>query len=199
MADKNLDGSGLSEVWVRAAQLVKRFTGAVNLTKGDLQTQVDTKITGTAISSSSAITTQGEYALDAREKNASIEGTLANQIDALNSNLSGEELDNSTIVLPNDVTLNSAYIKRIGSLVIGKISVKFTPDGTYKTVATLPSKFRPKVSYATHAVCGDYATISDMSAFPTFILDIYQGGMIQMFAPSSNTAYTFAICFAYLA
>lgn len=83
----NLDGSGLSEVWVRAAQLVKRFTGAVNLTKGDLQTQVDTKITGTAISNSSAITTEGEYALDAREKNASVDGTLANQISNLNSNL----------------------------------------------------------------------------------------------------------------
>lgn len=38
------------------------------------------------LSSSSAITTQGEYALDAREKNASVEGTLANQISTLNSN-----------------------------------------------------------------------------------------------------------------
>lgn len=100
----NLDGSGLSEVWVRAAQLVKRFTGAVNLTKGDLQTQVDTKITGTAISSSSAITTQGEYALDAREKNASIEGTLANQIDALNSNLDNVDTLNAFYYAAGDMT-----------------------------------------------------------------------------------------------
>lgn len=96
----NLDGSGLSEVWVRAAQLVKRFTGAVNLTKGDLQTQVDTKITGTAISSSSAITTQGEYALDAREKNASVEGTLANQISTLNSNLQSKADKDQIVTKP---------------------------------------------------------------------------------------------------
>lgn len=141
----NLDGSGLSEVWVRAAQLVKKYTGAVDSTKGDLQTQVNKKLSGTddtkdntvtftsadelnptvwkevnvlssnekhlsilnkisnmfsnirylyknvggikGLSSSSAITTQGEYALDAREKNASVDGTLANQISNLNSNL----------------------------------------------------------------------------------------------------------------
>ena len=119
----------------------------------------------------------------------------------LNCNLQiGEELDNSTIVLPNDVTLNSAYIKRIGSLVIGKISIKFTPEGNaYKTVATLPYKFRPKETYATHAVCGNSATLSDMSAFPTFIYNKSQGGQIQLFAPSCNTACSFAICFAYLA
>lgn len=39
------------------------------------------------ISSSAAITTQGQYALDAREKNASIDGTLANELSKVNSNL----------------------------------------------------------------------------------------------------------------
>ena len=145
MAEKNLNGSGLNEVWVRAAQLVKKFTGEVNLTKGDLQTQVNKKISGTddtknnivtftsgdtanptafkdvavlasnenhksilekisnmfnnvrylyknvggikGLSSSSAITNEGQYALDAREKNASVDGTLANEINKLNSNL----------------------------------------------------------------------------------------------------------------
>ncbi|MBQ2116155.1 MAG: hypothetical protein II193_06170, partial [Lachnospiraceae bacterium] len=144
MAEKNLNGSGLNEVWVRAAQLVKKFTGEVNLTKGDLQTQVNKKISGTddtknnivtftsgdtanptafkdvavlasnenhksilekisnmfnnvrylyknvggikGLSSSSAITNEGQYALDAREKNASVDGTLANEINKLNSN-----------------------------------------------------------------------------------------------------------------
>ena len=38
------------------------------------------------ISSSAAITTQGQYALDAREKNASVEGTLANELSKVNSN-----------------------------------------------------------------------------------------------------------------
>lgn len=167
MADKNLDGNGLSEVWVRAAQLVKKYTGAVDSAKGDLQTQVNEKLSGTddtkdntvtftsadelnptawkdvnvlsskekhlsllnkistmfsnvrylynilgttdisalgtvtqaiatlngnvgsikGISSSAAITTQGQYALDAREKNASINGTLANELSKVNSNL----------------------------------------------------------------------------------------------------------------
>lgn len=167
MADKNLDGNGLSEVWVRAAQLVKKYTGAVDSAKGDLQTQVNEKLSGTddtkdntvtftsadelnptawkdvnvlsskekhlsllnkistmfsnvrylynilgttdisalgtvtqaiatlngnvgsikGISSSAAITTQGQYALDAWEKNASINGTLANELSKVNSNL----------------------------------------------------------------------------------------------------------------
>ena len=39
------------------------------------------------LSNSAAITTAGEYALDAIEKNASVEGTLANMISQANSNL----------------------------------------------------------------------------------------------------------------
>lgn len=189
MADKNLDGNGLNEVWIRAAQLVKKYTGEVDLKKGDLQTQVDTKMSGTndtkdnvvtftsndvadptvwqevsvmssnekhsslfnkistmfsnmrylykilgstdisalgsvtqaiatlngnvgnmkGISSSSAITVQGQYALDAREKNASVEGTLANQISTLNSNL-GSKLNgfNNDLVIydANDFKTN---------------------------------------------------------------------------------------------
>ena len=158
MADKNLDGNGLSEVWVRAAQLVKKYTGAVDSTKGDLQTQVNEKLSGTddtkdntvtftsadesnptawkdvnvlsskekhslilnkisnmfsnirylyknvggikGLSSSSAITTQGEYALDAREKNASVDGTLANQISNLNSNFD-TKADKAQLSNPN--------------------------------------------------------------------------------------------------
>ena len=39
------------------------------------------------LSNSAAITTPGEYALDAIEKNASVEGTLANMLSQVNSNL----------------------------------------------------------------------------------------------------------------
>lgn len=45
MADKNLNGEGLNEVWLRTAQLVKKYTGAVDLSKGDLQAQVSTAST----------------------------------------------------------------------------------------------------------------------------------------------------------
>lgn len=129
----NLDGSGLSEVWVRAAQLVKRFTGAVNLTKGDLQTQVDTKITGTAISSSSAITTQGEYALDAREKNASVEGTLANQISTLNSNLNLPSFMSSFWGICEDANNPTAFI-------ISGVTQN-APDGVnYPVILTMPQR-----------------------------------------------------------
>lgn len=41
------------------------------------------------LSNSAAITKAGEYALDAIEKNAAIEGTLANLINSLNSNMAG--------------------------------------------------------------------------------------------------------------
>lgn len=44
------------------------------------------------LSNSAAITTTGEYALDAVEKNASVEGTLANLIQQTNSNLGWKEL-----------------------------------------------------------------------------------------------------------
>lgn len=42
------------------------------------------------LSNSAAITKAGEYALDAIEKNAAIEGTLANLINSLNSNMAGK-------------------------------------------------------------------------------------------------------------
>lgn len=184
MADKNLDGNGLSEVWVRAAQLVKKYTGAVDSTKGDLQTQVNEKLSKTddtkdnvvtftsadeanptawkdvatlaskekhlsllnkistmfsnvrylykilgttdiselgtvtqaiatlngnvgsikGISSSAAITTQGQYALDAREKNASIDGTLANELSKVNSNFDNVDTLNAFYYAAGDMT-----------------------------------------------------------------------------------------------
>lgn len=45
------------------------------------------------LSNSAAITKAGEYALDAIEKNAAIEGTLANLINSLNSNMAGKKIE----------------------------------------------------------------------------------------------------------
>lgn len=45
------------------------------------------------LSNSSSITVAGEYALDATEKNASVEGTLANQIGTINTNLTNLSTD----------------------------------------------------------------------------------------------------------
>ncbi len=62
------------------------------------------------LSNSAAITTAGEYALDAIEKNASIEGTLANMISQANSNL-GEYIkrDGSTYAVGNVPDLNNFF------------------------------------------------------------------------------------------
>lgn len=156
MADKNLDGNGLSEVWVRAAQLVKRFTGAVNLTKGDLQTQVDTKITGTAISSSSAITNEGQYALDAREKNASVEGTLANQISNLNSNFEYIDItdqcdwgDTSVLAIGNEtwIKYNPKTNHLIGFMYVDSESTN------QSTLCTLPEIVKPTSKRTACGIC----------------------------------------------
>lgn len=58
------------------------------------------------VSSSTAITETGEYALDATEKNASIVGTLANQIDTLKTNLD----DSGKYVRVADLASAGAYI-----------------------------------------------------------------------------------------
>lgn len=70
------------------------------------------------LSNSAAITKAGEYALDAIEKNAAIEGTLANLINSLNSNLAGklnnkgfytaQGIDGSGISI-NDMTAPGIY------------------------------------------------------------------------------------------
>ena len=60
------------------------------------------------LSSSSAITTQGEYALDAREKNASIDGTLANELSKVNSNFDNINFVKSNVnnkIDPNTTTI----------------------------------------------------------------------------------------------
>lgn len=57
------------------------------LINGEVSIKVEKVFTKSSILNSTAITKQGEYALDAIEKNAAIEGTLANLINSLNSNL----------------------------------------------------------------------------------------------------------------
>ena len=79
------------------------------------------------ISSSAAITTQGQYALDAREKNASVDGTLANQISTLNSNLDANIFDISAKLL---VKSDSSYHDFI---TFSNITIPDIPtDGWYK-------------------------------------------------------------------
>lgn len=56
------------------------------------------------LSNSAAITIPGEYALDAVEKNASVEGTLANLIQQTNSNLTGQNFFEASFKRDYDYT-----------------------------------------------------------------------------------------------
>lgn len=213
MADKNLDGSGLSEVWVRAAQLVKKYTGAVDSTKGDLQTQVNEKLSGTddtkdnvvsftsgdtanptvwkdvealasnenhksilekisnmfnnirylyknvggikGLSSSAAITTQGEYALDAREKNASVDGTLANEINKLNSNLINDF--NSIITNLNTTTCHIGLVN--GWDISNNVGVPSDFTGMYGTFIQVFNWITDRLSDRKQILIGQNAQI----------------------------------------
>lgn len=89
------------------------------------------------ISSSAAITTEGEYALDAREKNASVEGTLANQLDVLNSNFNKCFLDTRIVIGIN------RDIKSIDDAPVGicqaQPTATNTPFSFWSTVITFTS------------------------------------------------------------
>lgn len=63
------------------------------------------------ISDSAAITIKGEYALDAREKNASIEGTLAHGLSQLNSNLASTKSITDKIVFTGTSAVGKVYFQ----------------------------------------------------------------------------------------
>lgn len=80
------------------------------------------------ISNSAAITTEGEYALDAVEKNASVDGTLAYQIAQQNDNL---------IVTSISITKNSNM--SAGNLILKKQGNLYNFSGTFVLTTALTS------------------------------------------------------------
>ena len=96
------------------------------------------------ISDSSAITEKGQYALDATEKNASISGTLANQISVLNNNLKNQHLYEHRLftksVLVNFTDGKATVDLEITPLNTTQILMMPTTDSTIAT--------RPVVVYA---------------------------------------------------
>lgn len=97
------------------------------------------------LSNSSAITTAGEYALDAIEKNASVAGTLANMLGQINSNLTSKDLYSSTNWV-SGITNYAKSICRSGDVVF--IYVDFiVPDsysGTYASYPIITGLPKPK-------------------------------------------------------
>lgn len=77
---------------INSGETVKTAFGKLKKAVGVLIAHYTQKATASILghvklSNSAAITTAGEYALDATEKNASVNGTLANQIGTINGNL----------------------------------------------------------------------------------------------------------------
>lgn len=97
------------------------------------------------LSNSAAITTAGEYALDAIEKNASVAGTLANMIGQINSNLTvesdvfEEDLDNVIYKLclfkwGKVVYINGNIQFKKAEYYINSLPLKYIPNTVVKTV-----------------------------------------------------------------
>lgn len=71
--------------------MLGKIAKAISTVIGHIALRASSNVAGhIKVSSSPAITEIEEFALDAREKNASIDGTLANQISKLTTNLSNK-------------------------------------------------------------------------------------------------------------
>lgn len=95
------------------------------------------------LSSSSAVTDSTGLALPATEKNASLDGTMANQIAALNKSLSAESIE---VSCNTDVALNVSASKASGRMVCLNLvmtgSTQLTKNAFY-TVASIPAEYAP--------------------------------------------------------
>lgn len=95
------------------------------------------------LSNSSAVTDSTGLALPATEKNASLNGTLANQIDALNKRLDVESIE---VSCNTDVALNVSASKASGRMVCLNVvmtgSTQLAKNAFY-TVASIPAEYAP--------------------------------------------------------
>ena len=98
------------------------------------------------LSSSSAVTDSTGLALPATEKNASLDGTMANQIAALNKSLGVESIE---VSCNTDVALNVSASKASGRMVCLNVvmtgSTQLAKNAFY-TVASIPAEYAPPQS-----------------------------------------------------
>lgn len=98
------------------------------------------------LSSSSAVTDSTGLALPATEKNASLNGTMANQIAALNKSLGVESIE---VSCNTDVALNVSASKASGRMVCLNVvmtgSTQLAKNAFY-TVASIPAEYAPPQS-----------------------------------------------------
>ena len=98
------------------------------------------------LSNSSAVTDTTGLALPATEKNASLSGTLANQIDALNKSLGVESIE---VSCNTDVALNVSASKASGRMVCLNVVMKGSTQlakNAFYTVASIPAEYAPPQS-----------------------------------------------------
>lgn len=95
------------------------------------------------LSNSSAVTDSTGLALPATEKNAALEGTMANQIATLNKSLSAESIE---VSCNTDVALNVSASKASGRMVHLNVvmtgSTRLAQNAFY-TVASIPAEYAP--------------------------------------------------------
>ena len=98
------------------------------------------------LSNSSAVTDSTGLALPATEKNASLDGTMANQIVALNKSL---DVENIEVICNADVALNVSASKASGRMVclnvVMTVSTQLAKNAFY-TVASIPAEYAPPQS-----------------------------------------------------
>lgn len=141
------------------------------------------------LSNSAAITTAGEYALDAIEKNASVNGTLANQIGTINGSLTSKDLYDST----NWVSGIANYAKTIcrsGDVVFIYVDF-YVPDsysGVYTSYPIITGL--PKPNYK-HSFLGGIS-IDGLFTQPMFEIDVDGKLYLQVRGTAVNGRRIFA-------
>lgn len=89
------------------------------------------------ISQSSAITETGTYVLDAVEKNASVEGTMAHDIAELNSNLAVKSTPNQITNVFESVSKNSCFVSGFVKRIVLNGTITANAD-MYVKIGTIP-------------------------------------------------------------
>lgn len=129
----------------------KTFFGKIAKAVSTLISHIGTSATAdkaghVKLSSSSAVTDSTGLALPATEKNAALDGTLANKIDALNKSLGVESIE---VSCNTDVALNVSASKASGRMVCLNVvmtgSTQLAKNAFY-TVASIPAEYAPPQS-----------------------------------------------------
>ena len=125
------------------------------------------------LSSSTAITTTGEFALDAVEKNAAVAGTLANQIAQQNSNLINKngstQCINPCADLNNFYTGNALFSGSTQNMPIGDWCI-VTSAGTSGTVSQIAKVIWSDTTYKRFCASGNWTEWSEYKPIPDNIV-----------------------------